>query len=545
MGKVSTNTTDRKSEALPANVVDVFVMADFPAPASGVITLDTNTEYRIKAALSFSDRFVIPASGFVDFVGEAGLINTLTYTGTDILFSSTAAIGRLVLTNLSFIATSPAADIYDLTGLAAFGAMRAISCQFTGFDAIGTRTGFFFAQDLATFYGNFNVGMTFQDVNTVALDRMLAQMDGTGSVEAVSIQGTLTQNVTATICSITANGSEDAFFIEPDIDPDAVVRINGCIKVGTGNFFKPGVTGAIANITEGAFSSETISAVADNGGGLARFTFAAPPTLYVNQDVTISGYTTNTAYNGTFRVIATTASTFDVAVFFGTNEAGGSFTGNRITCADIGHGLSTGTTIVIFNTVNYDGPAIIFNVNANDFMISRTFVIDETADWDTGSLDETDKRMFVFDNGAQKDSETIGSMIVSGNAVPTVISGTGFFDFALGGLAVEASNNERWRLTNATTGEIRYDGQNPISAMATVNMVVTPNTSARFNFRMVKNGSPLPDASTASLAISGTLQTVTFIAPITAVNGDLFRMQVEEISATVDPLISDMTMDIE
>ncbi len=539
MGKVTTNTTDRQSEAIPTSVVEIFVMDDFPAPVSSVITLVTNTEYRLKAPLSTGDRFLIPTGGAVDIVAEAGLINSFTYTGVLDLFSSTAAISRLVLENLLVLSTGPGAGIYVLIGDATTGSMRAINSQFLNFATIGTRTGFSFVEDQAVAYANFTIGVTFQDVVTVVMDRALTLMDGTGSGAAVSVLGAATLRAQLDTANITVNGGEDAFFIEPDVDPDAVIIITNALKIGTGDFFKPGVSGTITTITQAAFSSETINSVSDNGSGLARMNFTAPPTLFVDETVVITGFTTNPQYNGTFRIFQTGAGFFDIVVTFAADESGGSFTGDRITCVDIGHGLSEGQSLVIFNSVNYDGPAIIFNVQTNDFQISRTFVIDETAQWDTGSLDETDPRMFVSDNGDQKDSMTIGSLVVGGNTTPCGITTQNVFvDLNLGTPgAVAAGNNERFTVTNGTTGEIRYNGQNPITL--NISGLIAASASGggqRYNFRALKNGAtlPVPDNVDVPVEVGNALSATPAMWAITMVKNDLFRMQVANADGTTD-----------
>ena len=68
---------------------------------------------------------------------------------------------------------------------------------------------------------------------------------------------------------------------------------------------------------------DTISSVTDSGG-TARFNFSAGPVLVVGQQVIVSGFTTNTAYNGTHIVAVTSGSTyFEVTgISFGTDETG-------------------------------------------------------------------------------------------------------------------------------------------------------------------------------------------------------------------------------
>ncbi len=69
----------------------------------------------------------------------------------------------------------------------------------------------------------------------------------------------------------------------------------------------------------------SITSVTDNLG-IARFNFTPGPTLAINQEVTISGYVTNTDYNVTGIVTVTGAGFFEISsIAFGTGEAGGSF----------------------------------------------------------------------------------------------------------------------------------------------------------------------------------------------------------------------------
>ncbi len=71
------------------------------------------------------------------------------------------------------------------------------------------------------------------------------------------------------------------------------------------------------------YQDDTIDSVTDSGG-TARFNFASGPTLTVGQTVVNTGFTTNTAYNGTHVVSATDGTTyFEVSgISFGTNETG-------------------------------------------------------------------------------------------------------------------------------------------------------------------------------------------------------------------------------
>ena len=62
------------------NTVIIKTMSDFPAPATGVITLVAKTLYLITAELSTSDRFVLGSGTTIQMQSTSGV--TLTYTGT-------------------------------------------------------------------------------------------------------------------------------------------------------------------------------------------------------------------------------------------------------------------------------------------------------------------------------------------------------------------------------------------------------------------------------------------------------------------------------
>lgn len=81
---------------------------------------------------------------------------------------------------------------------------------------------------------------------------------------------------------------------------------------------------AISDQTRVDFVHDDVIDTVSDSGGTARFNFASGPTLFVGQRVIISGFTTNTDYNGTYNVTATDGTTyFEVTgISFGTTEVG-------------------------------------------------------------------------------------------------------------------------------------------------------------------------------------------------------------------------------
>jgi len=140
-------------------------------------------------------------------------------------------------------------------------------------------------------------------------------------------------------------------------------------------------------------------------------------------------------------------------------------------------------------------------------------------------------------------SKTIGSVVVGGNTTATVILTINtFVDLDLGTPGVvEEGNIERFTLTNSTTGEIRYDGFEPVSLILNgLLAAISSGGGQRFNFRLLKNGSPLPSPDNVDIPIEvGTnLSSVPIHWPVKTVTGDLFRLQVENADG-----VSDITID--
>lgn len=131
---------------------------------------------------------------------------------------------------------------------------------------------------------------------------------------------------------------------------DGVARFNhggtgpGGISTVTITGFSANPSYNVANTSvssvSSSISSTSISSVTDNGG-ISVFNHAGTsPEL--GQEVTISGYVTNTNYNVTGTVTLTTPTTFEISsIAFGSGESGGSFLGQAsFTISSISFGTS-------------------------------------------------------------------------------------------------------------------------------------------------------------------------------------------------------------
>ena len=83
-GSITISTTTSTVTTKTVLVTDVD---DFPAPVSGVITLDDNTDYFLQNDITTANRFEIGAS--TSLRGPASQIITLAYTGAGVMFTGT------------------------------------------------------------------------------------------------------------------------------------------------------------------------------------------------------------------------------------------------------------------------------------------------------------------------------------------------------------------------------------------------------------------------------------------------------------------------
>jgi len=531
---VNTNATTRLAARLGLTEIDIFTEHDFPAPSGGVITLPTGL-YCFKAPVTLSDRFEIEAGATVKFCADQ-FNNTITYTGTGTFISTPLPAADIRFAGFFAFLTGVGAQAFDIDAvfqeMNSVGVFALASGQSIGtFGNGGTPMPFvFFANAQFSGFAN-GVGVDNASVFSLSGVAITSALSGSGALITV---GPNTRVTDLDNLTLVAGASESAISLDPNLDGRAVIvdtTLNGSTL-----FFAAGATGSITAFADAAFASESITSVSDSSG-VARFNFSAPPTLFVGQEVTISGYVTNTDYNVTGVITATGAGFLEISsVVFGTDEAGGSFLSDTVTVTSATHGLSDGQTLLITDTIEYNGGAAIYNAQTNTYQINRAFAATETGTWDTGSLDESDPRVDAASNTGQKPSMNIGSVIANDVGVTTTIAAVDTWtDFNLGGLAVAGSNIELWTVVDADTGELRYDGLEPLfgSVIATIS-AISQGGAQEFHFRAVKNGSPLPDGVVAAREIGGIQGSLTLLAPVTVVTGNLIRLQVQNVTGTFD-----------
>ena len=541
---LNTNVADRLPSRIGLTESEIFTVNDFPAPSGGVITLPTGL-YCLKAPITLSDRFEIVAGATVRFCADQ-FNTTLTYTGTGTFISAPLPAADIRFDGFFMFFTGVGAQVFDIDAtfqeISSLGVFSLASGQSIGsFGNGGSPLPFVFFAN-AQFSG-FTNGLVVDNASVFSLSGVAITSALSGSGTLISI-GSNTAVTDLDNLTLVAGASESAIDIDPAVQGRAVIRdttLNGSTL-----FFAASVTGAITAFADAAFASESITSVSDSSG-VARFNFSAPPTLFVGQELTLSGYVTNTDYNVTGVITATGAGFFEISsVAFGTDEAGGAFVSDTVTVTSATHGLSDAQTLLVTDTIEYNGGAAIYNAQTNTFQINRAFVATETGTWDTGSLDETDPRVDAAGNTGQKSSMNIGSVVVNANLVPTAIATISTWtDLDLGGLAVAGSNIELWTMVDVDTGELRYDGLEPLFGVLQVAFsLVTVGGAREFHFRAVKNGSPLPDGVIAARQVGTTIGSAMLLAPVTVELGDRIRVQVQNVDSSADIEIRYMSLSI-
>jgi hypothetical protein len=162
------------------------------------------------------------------------------------------------------------------------------------------------------------------------------------------------------------------------------------------------------------------------------------------------------------------------------------------------------------------------------------------------SYNQTDVGFKFSGNTFIQDSQSIGSVVCSGNAVETDIALQGaFYPLNLDGSAVLGSNAERWTLANPTTAGLTYAGNEPFSGSMHANITSISSGSAQeFEFKVQKNGNNMADGVLSGRQMGSDYGNLGLIVPITAVTGDGFEIKVQNLDGTSNVTIKHLSIEI-
>jgi hypothetical protein len=165
----------------------------------------------------------------------------------------------------------------------------------------------------------------------------------------------------------------------------------------------------------------------------------------------------------------------------------------RVTSAT--HGLANNQNVEITGTTNYDGIYRIFSITTNTFDIAKDYVATDTGTWYSRLL--------------------------------------------------EGTSNERFKITDLTTGELTYIGNETFNGdiHLTIGALKAGNAES-YLFSAAKNGSVEQGAPFQGRSITTALGVLSVTVPVSLVYGDTVKPQVASVSTTNSITIQDLTIDV-
>lgn len=165
-----------------------------------------------------------------------------------------------------------------------------------------------------------------------------------------------------------------------------------------------------------------------------------------------------------------------------------------------------------------------------------------------GSKDQSFPRLQIFGNDFTPNSRTIGSAFSQGEITTLSLVQNVYVDMNfLTQPMVLASNNERFELTNSTTGELKYIGLREFRGIVTISIFAISfgGQANEMEFKLLKNGVDLSDGIVGSLDIGNTANSGIIIIPIILAENDLIRLQVQNIQNNDDIIVKNIVISIQ
>ncbi len=463
----SARYNDNKIATISSVETEVYSLSDLPAAVAGVITLTAGT-YIFKASMSFgTDRIELTAGAAVSFRTDDPFNHTITYTGTGTFITGLGQnIFRIVTWGgLVTLLTGVNPTYLSLQG--SFGAeYGAIIFTDSGGGNLGTIQGEFInevSSDRNYAYKfsfiNWKTGFNISESNRVEMDKIRSTSSASATGSLINVSGKVDFGVFENMNVTLNSASASIFNIDPAIQIQSAVVIEKGIQVGDiGTYFKTGTNGTFTVVADASITAGLITAVSDNGSGVARF--ASTETVYQYQEIDIDH--THEDYDGIHIISNIGSGWFECYyVDFVIGETlGGFFDSNSVTLTDTGTSLSDGDTILIKTdeSTDYDGGSYVYHQLTNTFQINipegKTWQATETGTWDTASLTEDNKHVEGKSNGQEEDSHSTLFAYVNTNATTTTFSLSNTWYPVELGTVVEGLSTSRFKYIGDNTFKI-------------------------------------------------------------------------------------------
>lgn len=148
--------------ATPTTTKTVIIneISDFPTAIGGIITLEDDTQYFLTNDMTTSDRFVLGSDTVV--TGSDGTLITLTYTGSNVMFTSVDNSNKIRDIALIFASGT----LLDISCSACTNLFQMVSCRCTG-DEIGTIDNMYVSNFQNMLWDITTDGLTFTNNNSI------------------------------------------------------------------------------------------------------------------------------------------------------------------------------------------------------------------------------------------------------------------------------------------------------------------------------------------------------------------------------------------
>ena len=559
----SGNTGWRQFMTHTTNIVDIYDTSDW-----GTLELAPDGEMRVKLANATTYKIhadhTIPLMWMPEIpTPEQFAIIDFRFVNSSILLFCEAGdtagapaqiwgrnMGALLVQEGNFVdtANSEAGLVTTLFDLVGVDANSLLALQFTlifGFKACGQTVDVFHDHTDSLFQDNVG-GFVVRQTSAVASDNLVRAVTFRHSVGVAfdkpvySFMGSPNTNqiVNSTIDLLP---NQDFICLDSALASATEIVANPYPGPAKGDFFS--VSTPIAITTQAADDTAFASVVA-GAAGFSVIQFSTIQDFTRGQTVLIDGDTGST-YDGlqVITAVSDDQKEFTINVTFIATDSG-NFRMVKHTVAS--HPFVRDSTIVITDTTN-NGTFQLLRETDTSFNTPALFAAGDLVGTATSNpLNESDVGVKTLSNGAQRDSVAVGAMMAIANSAATTIATINTWtDLNLNALAAESSNNSRYTLTNTTTGELRYDDVNPIGSTLTASIsAASTGGSQEFEFRAVVNGSPTVDAVVASVEVGSDTIAIPLEVPLSLVQNDLVRIQVQNIDGTSDITIKNVTSQI-
>jgi len=508
--------------------------------SGGTLTVTTDTLLIFNMKPVSTSVFSINTGVALAFIGRYKGDVGVNYSGAGTLISGEGSFTAAQECELESVGTG---TLFDMTGATGTVIMKEVTLE--GWDDVGEiANGGLIINTVEA--DNITVGLTLTNPREVAVTKVF--QDG------VAMAGSLFTFNTRVIGelysfkdirgNLTATGS--IFDFNPDIPTTTQIAVSECLTT-TGNIFKQTqvATDAFTLVSGSAVSSQAITAVQDNGSGLTEFLSTA--LLFEGEEITISGFTINTAYNVTIKVFDVVINTSFVAnIPFGSTESG-VWASKRILCFSSGNSFSNGDTAEITDSQFYNGFYRVLDSTTNEVEVNHSFEGTDTGTLsrDVG-LDERDPRIKAFSNFSDNaDSKALIFAERNGNNVTTSISSNATTYSTCQLNVTNSQVTENFRMISAQISSYIYTGIETITVPVVATFtIIRSGSSGNVRVAVTKNDVD-PTSDTVGyepMVVNTTPSKGTFEAEITVSTGDEIVPKVVGDGISGDITITDFRM---